>query len=394
MRRKKRAAGVVIVLMALALVLVLTRRWSQAGTEEDTIREGTPAPAASLVPTESEASEQEPGAAGPEEPVQTEEPTHEHVWDGESGICLICGYACPHERHDAENAVCLQCGVLCRHRFGAAGVCDGCGMAAPLYTEDLPERYFAPAEHPGQVLHRTVTDKEGGEHRIAVWLPYDYNANGHNNLVLLIHGDHGSCDDWMDNERQSSRGKIRMCWIYDHLTEERLCPPFIVASMDNAGMEDPDYGERLIEETLLPYLSREFGTWMTGSSPEKIAAAREHIAIGGMSRGSLYSYSVGMDRCFDVAANFCCFSNGYEPSLAERLNDEEYGDLPIRCYVATVGTEDNQNYVTYHRMHYQALCQGVERLTDGENASFLEIKGGHEYLVWYTSIYDALLLMF
>lgn len=383
MRRKKGGAALVMVLMGLALVLILTRRWSGSSTRESVAPEETLPPAAAQEQT-----------APAEEPAQPAEPEHLHVWDGESGICLICGYACPHERHDAETTVCLQCGVRCRHHFGTAALCDGCGMAAPLYTEDLPERYFAPAEHPGQVQHKTVTDDKGAEHRIAVWLPYDYNANGKYNLLLAIHGDNGSCDDWMEKEKTTARGTLQMRWLYDHLTEERLCEPFIVVSMDNTGMEDPAYGERLLEEILLPYLSRNYATYMAGTGHEQIAAAREHIAIGGMSRGSIFGYSVGMDRCFDVAANFFCFSNGIQTTLAARLNDEEYGDLPIRCYVATVGTEDKPDYVSHHRLHYELLCQGVDRLTDGENARFLEIKGGHDYLVWYTSLYDALLLMF
>lgn len=386
MRRKKGGAVLAMVLLGLALVLILTHRWGAAATRESAGPEEAPTPAASETATEQ--------TLPADETPQTSEPEHQHTWDGESGICLTCGYACPHERHDAEYAVCLQCGLLCRHHFGAAGVCGGCGMAAPLYTEDLPDRYFAPAEHPGQVLHKTVTDDEGVEHEIAIWLPYDYNANGRYNLVLAIHGDYGSCDDWMEEEKSTDRGTLRMRWLYDHLTEERLCEPFIVVSMSNDGMKDPAYGERLFEETLLPWLARNYATYMQGSRPEQIAAAREHIAIGGLSRGSMYSYSVGMDRCFDVAANFFCFSNGYMTTLSDRLNGEEYGELPIRCYVATVGTFDNPEYNGHHRLHYELLCQRVDRLTDGENAHFLEIKGGHDYLVWYTSLYDALLLMF
>ncbi len=232
MRRKKGGAALVMVLMGLALVLILTRRWSGSSTRESVAPEETLPPAAAQEQT-----------APAEEPAQPAEPEHRHVWDGESGICLSCGYACPHERHDAETTVCLQCGVLCRHHFGTAALCDGCGMAAPLYTEDLPERYFAPAEHPGQVQHKTVTDDNGAEHRIAVWLPYDYNANGKYNLLLAIHGDNGSCDDWMEKEKTTARGTLQMRWLYDHLTEERLCEPFIVVSMDNTGMEDPAYNE-------------------------------------------------------------------------------------------------------------------------------------------------------
>lgn len=391
MRRKRWRAGAILGVLCLVLVILLARRWAVTPETTERFPETEPGSAESTVIAELDTPDTPAAAAVP---TPSGGADHEHRWDGETGTCLVCGWACPHERHDPETTVCLRCGLQCRHHFGAAGVCSGCGTEAPLYTEDLPERYFAPARNEGRVRHDTVTEENGVEHKIAVWLPYDYDANGKYNLVLLIHGDNGSLDDWMDKEKETPRGKIKLCWIYDHLTEEKLCRPFIVVSMENARMDDPAYGERLLEEILLPYLARNYATYAEGGSHEKLAAAREHIAIGGMSRGSIYTYSVGMDRCFDVAANFCCFSNGYQTTLPNRLSDEEYGELPMRCYVATVGTDDNPNYVSAHTRQYQLLCDEVERIRDGENARFLEIAGGHEYLVWYTSIYDALLLMF
>ena len=133
---------------------------------------------------------------------------------------------------------------------------------------------------------------------------------------------------------------------------------------------------------------------MGDGSEAAIAAAREHLAIGGLSRGSMYAYSVGMGRCLDLAANFCCFSVGYQPGLVQILEGEACRELPIQCYVASVGLRDNPEYVRPHRQHYEILCRDVERLRDGENARLLEIDEGHDFLMWSASVYDALLLMF
>ena len=310
------------------------------------------------------------------------------------GQCVDCGWHCDHARHDGESLLCLVCGELCCHHFTMAGRCEGCGREAPLAAAELPDRFFEPSEHEGRCLSETLTAPDGTELPIALWLPYNGEEAGPCNVVILLHGDGGSCEDWVSRELPTRRGNVQLCRVYDRIAQERLCAPFLVVSISTRGMEDPEYGEKLIAETLLPYLARSYPTWMTGDSREEIAAAREHIAIGGLSRGSMYAYSVGMGRCLDVAANFCCFSNGYEPGLVQRLTAEPYASLPIQSYVATVGLRDEPDYVRPHRQHYALLCEGVPQLRDGVNARMLEIDEGHNFLMWSASIYDALLLMF
>ena len=347
-------------------------------------------------------------------PAPTEEPPHIHDFDPADGLCRGCGFACPHEagfspegrcerclwlcdhaRHDPESARCLCCGAQCRHHFGAIGLCEGCGREAPLTGTVLPDEYFEPAEHEGTCLHETLTDPAGRKHEIAVWLPWDYSEETRYNVVLLIHGDGGSCYDWVDKEESTSRGQIQVFRVYDRMAERHLCQPFLVVGLNNRGMgENAAFGEMLIEEVVLPYLARTYSTWMEGDSHEQIVAAREHIAIGGLSRGSVFTYYIAMQRCLDVAANFCCFSNSYTGTVIRSLNSEEALPYEIRCYVAEIGLRDVAEYNRDHRAVYDALCEQVERIRDGENARFLEIDEGHNFLMWTAAVYNALLLMF
>jgi enterochelin esterase-like enzyme len=317
-----------------------------------------------------------------------------HPSFSETGVCLACGWLCPHERHDPESACCLVCGAQRWHSFGAAGLC-ACSREAPLTQTVLADEYFEPAEHEGRCLHETLTDASGREHEIAIWLPWDYNEETRYNVVLLIHGDGGSCYDWVDQEEPTSRGLIQVFRVYDRLAERHLCAPFLVVGLNNRGMgDDPAFGEMLIEELILPYLARSYSTWMEGDSHEQIVAAREHIAIGGLSRGSVFTYYIAMQRCLDVAANFCCFSNSYTGTVIRTLNSEDYLSCDIRCYVAEIGLRDVAEYNRDHRAMYDALCTQVERIADGKNARFLEIDEGHNFLMWTAAIYNALLLMF
>ncbi len=317
-----------------------------------------------------------------------------HSVFSEDSVCLACGWVCPHENHDPVSALCLVCGAQRWHRFGIAGRC-ACGREAPLVDGMLSEDYFLPAEHVGTCFQETLSDIYGREHTIAVWLPWDYNEKTRYNLVLLIHGDSGSCDDWTDKPEPTSWGPIQMFRVYDRIWEQHLCAPFIVVGLNNAGMaQDPSFGEMLIEDLVLPHMFRFYSTYMEDYHHEDLVAARDHTAIGGLSRGSMFAYSIGMQRCLDVAANFCCFNNGYYGSLGQTLNSEEMQGYDVRSYVAEIGLQDIEEYNRSHRALYDSLCAEVERITEGENAVFLEIDEGHNFLMWSAAIYNALLLMF
>ena len=308
--------------------------------------------------------------------------------------CLDCRWLCPHTTHSVEAAACPICGAQFNHHFGMDGLCDECGAQAELFSAALPDAFYAPAAHSGRCFTETLTDASGAEHTIAVWLPWDYGAAAHYNVVLLIHGDGGSCVDWTDEPKDTDLGEIRFCTVYDQIVERALCDPFIIVGLNNDGMQYPLYGEALLEETVLPHLARSYATWMEGDSHEQIAAAREHIAIGGLSRGSIYTYTFGMTRCMDVAANFCCFSNGYTTDVTRRLRSEALRGLTVRSYIATVGLKDDYITVRGHRHCYETLCRTLDAFTDGENARLFEIGEGHNFLTWTASLYDALLLMF
>ena len=349
-----------------------------------------------------------------QETAPTPEPTaHVHLYDAQTHLCTGCGepcphengfddsdrcrdclWLCPHETHSAETAACPVCGKQFNHHFGMDGVCDVCGAEAALYTVELPDRYFSPAAHSGRCLRDSLTLPDGLTLELAVYLPWDYNEQTRYNVAIMLHGDGGSCDNWTDAPEHTHRGDIQFYTVYDNIVEEHLCDPFIVVGIDNRFLKSSFYGEGLIEDTLLPYIARTFSTWMEGESHDKIAAAREHIAIGGLSRGSIYTYGVGMTRCLDVAANFCCFSNGYVGDVPRQMLGDGQDKLPIRSYIATVGLMDEYIYVRAHRYDYEVLCTAIDTITDGENARMFEIEAGHNFITWTTSFYNALLLMF
>ena len=353
-------------------------------------------------------------AAAPEESAAAPEATpHRHLFDPETGLCTVCGFVCDHaegfdeehrclvcgwqcrnQSHDSETALCPICGEAFRHHFGMDGICEVCGAEAPLVFGELPDRYFEPSEHEGRHYRETLTDADGTELEIAVWLPWDYGEEQRYNVVVLMHGDGGQAGDWTDEPEPTQRGEIEFRRVYDRMVEERLCEPFLIVGISNRPFAQPEKGEKILKELLLPYIAQHFSTYLGGGSPEELRAGRAHLAVGGLSRGSMFTYSCVMPRCLDVVGNFCCFSNGANNRISSQLNAAENLGYEIVSYVASYGMSDDPETGAIHRSIYRSICSRVERVTDGENARMLAIGAGHNFITWTSSLYDALLLMF
>ena len=348
------------------------------------------------------------------EPTPSPEPTpHRHVFDPGTGTCTLCGFVCDHGcgfddahrcivcrwqclnlLHDPGTALCPICGEAFHHHFGMDGICDVCGAEAPLCFSELPDRYFEPSEHEGRYTREVLTDADGREHEIAVWLPWNYSESVRYNVVVLLHGDGGQAGDWVDEPEPTRRGEIEFRHVYDRMVEERLCDPFLIVGLSNRGFDNPVKGEAILKELVLPYIAQNYSTYMGGGSLEELREGRDHLAVGGLSRGSMFTYTCVMPRCLDVAANFCCFSNGDNGRISSQLDAGDNRAYEIRSYIASYGMSDDWETGQHHRNIYRSICTRVERVTDGGNARMLAIGEGHNFLMWTASLYDALLLMF
>lgn len=398
-RRGKRTLVFFTVLLGIVCVVVCA------------LRAAEPAPAPPETEAEAAAA---PAAETPRTPPAAPDATpHRHSFDPETGTCtlcgavcghgegfdgehrcLVCGWQCRNQTHDRETALCPVCGEAFRHHFGMDGICDVCGAEAPLYDAELPDRFFEPCEREGRHFRETLSDGRGQEYEISVWLPPDYGEDVKYNVVVLLHGDYGCAADWVDEPENTYRGEIEFRRVYDRIVEERLCDPFLIVGVPNGSFKYPPSGESFLRELVLPHIARHYSTYLGDGSPDALRQGREHVAVGGLSRGSMYTYSCVMPRCLDIVGNFCCFSNGDNARVWAQLNAAENRPYPIRSYVASYGMSDELQVGIAHRAVYRAICNNVERVTDGENARMFAIGAGHNFIMWTASLYDALLLMF
>ena len=174
---KKRSTLIVVtVLLGIVCVVLCALRLSE------------PAPLLLETPAE----EASPSSDGVDSLIVVPEATeHLHQFAPETGICSFCGAVCDHSTgfdaehrclscrwqclnqiHDPETALCPVCGEAFHHHFGMDGVCDVCGAEAPLCSAELPDRFFEPCRNEGRHFRETLTDADGYQYEIAVWLPW------------------------------------------------------------------------------------------------------------------------------------------------------------------------------------------------------------------------------
>ena len=323
------------------------------------------------------------------------------VW--QDGVCTTCGAVCEHSTHTLDSHCCSTCGVLVYHSY-RAGRCAVCGATPQFSAGALPERFYTESTQRGSIssLNYTATEIDGKEYtrHALVYLPYGYDGSTRCNLLILLHGAGDDERGWLTLPHPMAGRSVEIRTIFDRMIEEKLIEPVIIVSL---GL-DGDFGSytggasneglaREIREILLPYLAENYATYAASGSPEDLSAARQHIAIGGLSMGASYAYAAGMRMNMDLIGSFVCLS-GIEPSgtVLEALNSAGQAGYPIYLYYAAAGSTDMALYNVTNS--YRAVVDGCARLVEGANAFYHECEGAHEWSVWATEMYNALQLCF
>ncbi len=187
--------------------------------------------------------------------------------------------------------------------------------------------------------------------------------------------------------------------IYDNMIDQKLCKPMIIVCpttyngpyYSNEG--GTEHMARELRETILPFVADHFSTYAASGTIADLQEAREHFGIGGMSNGALYALNSGMQRDFDLFSNYICFSGNSEPyAVAEAINSESWKNLPISYFFAGAGYYDSQWQNTYYG--FQIIVDQVDRLSEGKNAFYRDVNGGHDFSVWSVNIFNALQMAF
>ena len=198
------------------------------------------------------------------------------------------------------------------------------------YISAVPEEYFAPSDHPGQVVEITYDSRDytdTAEPAIPktayVYLPYGYDEADQEtryDVLYLMHGWTMTAGDFFDTAQS---GIVSML---DHMVENGDIPPVIVvcATFDaqnqsqgfSRSVEELSVFHRDLRENLIPYVESHYHTYAEDVTEEGLRASREHRAFGGFSLGAVttwyqFIYNLDYIKYFVPMSGDCWIMGNY-----------------------------------------------------------------------------------
>lgn len=227
-----------------------------------------------------------------------------------------------------------------------------------------------------------------------VYLPYGYSEDKKYNVLYLMHGIGGDENEWgMIN----SSSKVKL--IMDNLIYHGDIEPFIVVtpngrSSSNFAAEGSDFNSfyvfgQELRNDLIPYIEKTYSTYGEyDESGYDLSAAREHRAMAGLSMGGMQTINIGIGECVDIFGYFGAFSaaptSNTAAQTAELLKDNTY---EIYYFYNICGTEDNIAYASASAAA-KTLPEVCEQFDPEKNFMWQELKGGHDFKIWYLGFYN------
>ena len=327
-----------------------------------------------------------------------------------------------HRTSDLLSFCCAALLALCPLFSGAA---HAEGETKPLtipqtgYTTPVPAVYSTPAERQGTVEWITYNSEDylNGNAPVqktaAVYLPYGYDpddAETRYDILYLMHGWGGSAGEYF--QRGSSVISVKN--MLDHMIESGEIKPIIAVSATFYNEHsDRDFGasEDALREChgdfetyLMPAVEGRYHTFAEDTTPEALAASRDHRAFGGFSLGSVTTW---MQFCYDAD-----YIRYFLPMSGSSWYYGTYGNFQTERnvdYIQQLVEEKNLNergYFIYHAVgtddvvRSQTIWQAEEMLSrDGvfppEHYMFYQKEGGqHDFEAVQEFMFHALPLFF
>ena len=254
----------------------------------------------------------------------------------------------------------------------------------------IPISSFADTEHHGFTLPDYYTNEcpaKGNiytlylnpEREVRVWTPFDYNPDKQYELIVLLHGDGNNIEAWLTVSHYYFGASITGENLFNWVAYENKCNPFIVATIDNDANK---YRLTLMEDIrdTIKLCADNFSTYARSASDSDIVEARNHITVGGLSRGSILSFQY-MTTYPETCGNYICMSgNVARRNLADYFDNK--GNVIEKLFVAS-GLGDDRFYDGCYTCYKYLENHSKQH-------KFVSYNGGHIWPVWITGIYDAL----
>lgn len=227
----------------------------------------------------------------------------------------------------------------------------------------MPAEYLRASDKPGNVerLDYASLDYAGDRHAVTktacVYTPYGYDAGdeaAQYDIVYLMHGWGGHAGEYFDYPGTKN--------VFDNLIANGDMPPAIIVSATfyHDG-SDTGFGGSVaelrafhedFENRLMPAVEGRYRTYADGTTPEALAASRDHRAFGGFSLGSVttwmaFCHDSDYIRYFLPMSGSCWYHGGYgdfqfarNVDFIEQLVEDKRLDERGYFIYHAVGTQD------------------------------------------------------
>ena len=282
------------------------------------------------------------------------------------------------------------------------------GARLPAQLEEIPQEYFTEASRQGTLVELSYDTYESMTYeqaatvlhkRAIVYLPYGYSEDTAYNVFYLMHGGWSNETTYLGTPDEPAVFKN----VLDHAMEDGKMQPMIVVcpTYNNTSESDSadyslalrltdNYHNELIHD-LIPAVEGTYSTYAEETTPEGIAASRDHRAFCGFSMGSVATWRT-FEHCLDAFRYFLPSSGSLTTDgqfMADLVRDSGHAWNDFFIFAAS-GTEDFA-YASF-RSQIEAMAEvddGTFRWADNEeegNLYFLEQEGGvhsNEYAMEY-----------
>lgn len=261
-----------------------------------------------------------------------------------------------------------------------------------------------------------------------VYLPAGYDESRQYNILYLYHGGGDDEKAWFMNIDRTSGDRLPEVGhgyavnVIDHAIEDGICEPLIIVTptfycyeMDeklgltgenHINTDLVDYAAYELRNDIIPVIEATYSTYAADTTPEGLAASRDHRAMAGLSMGSMTTWRSGIIQCLDLFSWFGNMSaaTAAEPEIAvadtnekiipaiEAAHEQGYD---INMMISFNGTEDIA-LSSHVLMHHEFLkwMENSDLLRVGENYDFLVSDGAHMFNSWNMYLYDCLKVFF
>lgn len=298
-------------------------------------------------------------------------------------LILILGItACNHKKVEEQQV----------KKYATDGIAEAIKQEKKVITDfqAIPAEYKVKIENGGKIEHITYKTKNyfgdlsEMEKKANVYIPAGYDPSKKYGVLYLMHGIGGDENEWGMKDDDSLIKKIM-----DNLIAKGEIEPFIVITPNGRSGHDfaktdsdfnafYKFGQELRNE-LIPYMDSHYST----------IADRNHRAMAGLSMGGMQTINIGICECLDLISWFGAFSaapTSYEAAkvAAWITNHPEW---TVNYFYNICGKEDNIAYGS-HSNAARLLPKLSPKIIDGENYTWHEQMGGHDFGIWNLGFYQ------